>query len=235
MNEHVSEMTLNVPPHFMNWDIGTHIDLTEMFRFFAESQSLLRDRPEISGQTTESDFEVVLEFTNLTGSEAFLNGQWLEETLEISFYAYRPLAQEVFDLSNEIALAYQRKNNPEAFPEVHISLIEVNWEELKDGGYQEHVWGITLDAPMLGEDIFNTAFFGNSSAELGVILDFLSSHQADFSVERNDEYRYSGSINFIRNESTDPLILADFYMNEQQIRELLGIIGEEAWEQARRQ
>jgi len=208
------------------------LDLTNLFRFFGENQDLLRDRAVIPGQELESDFEVVLEFTNLTGNEEFLNGQWLGETLEISFYVDHYLAQSSLDLSNEARRDYIRAINPSAFNEENIYLTEIEWDFLMEN-YEAEIFSITLDGPPIDGIYFNRAFFESSEFDLSHILEFLYENQHNISNTENDEYGRRGSIHFIRKSEDEPRINSRFYMNEQQMGELMDIIGEDEWERGK--
>jgi hypothetical protein len=233
MNEHVSRMTLNVPPYFMDWMVGTHLDLTEVFRLFGENQHLLRDQPEVVGQTRESDYEVTLTFRNLTGNEMFLNGNGSKGTLGINFYVSRELAaQEVFDLITDAGDAYFREQNPEEV----ITLADIDWDALRED-YEAGagVSVITIQGIVEEDRSFNIADFESRRDDVSAILEFLEENQDEFYSNGDLEYMYQGTIHFWQDNEDEPHRMAPFFMEEALNRRLMEAIGEEAWERARRQ
>ena len=177
MNEHVSSMVLHIPPHFMNWSVGTHFDLTYMFLLFSENQDLLRDQPEVPGRRLESDFQVVLEFENLTGNETFLNEKWVRDTLNMTFYVDEYLADRALSLSSEAESAYVRAQNPHLFPEI-IPLSQINWLDIVDD-YKAHIEEISISRFYwrFHMEIFD---FRVGKDELADIVHFLTSNSDSF-------------------------------------------------------
>ena len=205
----------------MNEYLDTAVDLTGLFHLFSENQELLRDNPVVRGDEWGADFEVVLEFTNLTGNEAFLNNQWLEDTLFMNFYIDVSLAQASLDLRSEAELTYHRVQNPEAFPEIEIiTLSDVNWEELNQN-YEALITGVTIEGTS-----FNMVFFEIGHDDLPIILKFLEENQTDISSEKDGKNRFAGGIHFRRNEEQNSSVFVEFFMNESQHEELLDLIGE---------
>ena len=224
MNERVSSLTLHIPPHFMDRFVETHLDLTGLFLLFSENQHLLRDRPGTAGLTLDSDFEVVLEFTNLLGNEIFLDEAVYDASFYMSFYVDSSLAQESLDLVGAAVRAYHEAQDPE----VRITLAEVDWDALR-GRYEEYLYGVTIDAPQGGPVNFPVAILNPSD-----VLYFLEENKHDVSQNRNDLYNYRASILFKRENEEMPRIVCIFFMTESMHEELVSLIDEETWEAARR-
>ena len=252
MNENISTMTFHIPPHFMNENIESHLDLTDIFHLFSENQQLLRDRPEIRSQTLDSDFEVVLEFTNLTGEEAFLNDKWAQETLNISFYVERSLAQTSLDLRGKAVRAYYNAQNPCAFSEV-ISLDEINWSDLLEG-YETYIEEISIsrfywrmhteDFEFISgeDDLINLLHFfrDNNEGLIDGIIDIEAITAELFEtgdIKAPTEYMVWIIFRLSDAEENEACARphAAFHMSQALGEQLVEIIGEEAWEQARRQ
>ena len=251
MNEHVSAMTFNIPPHFMDWVVETHLDLTDIFRLLSDNQHLLRDRAEVRGQTLDSDFEIVIEFTNLSGDEKFLNGRWSQDTLNINFYVDRSLAQESLDLTGEAEEVYQRAQNPDSFPEI-IPLSEINWPDLMDD-YESYIEEIFIsrftwrlhtedfDFKASEDDLTdilrffeaNSDSFVDGDIDIGAIMDELFE-----TGDIGDIEEYSVWIIFrlpdseFNDEQARPQAM--FHMSEELGEQLAEIIGEEALSRAQR-
>ena len=223
MNEHVSRMTLNLPPYFMDRRVETHLDLTDFFQWLSENQDLLRDQPEVPGYTLSSDFEVVLRFTNLTGDESFLNWNGSERTLDIIFYVDRSLGQMALDIVGEAAYAYFREQNPVE----RITLVEVDWNALHQN-YETYIYGVTIDAPQAGP-----VFFPIDILDPTDVLRFFENNRYNVSQDRNDLYNYLGAINFRWESEDGPEIICGFFMTETMHQELVSLIADEIWEEAR--
>lgn len=223
MNERVSDMTLNIPPYFMGRMVETHLDLAEVFRLFGENQHLLRDQPEVPGLTLESDFEVVLTFSNLTGNEIFLNGNGSESVFSISFYVDSSLAQTSLDLAGDAVYAYFREQNPE----VVLTLAEVDWDALRDD-YEAHLYGVTID-----ESQGRPAYLPLDILDPTDVLRFFEENRYNVSQDWDDTYNYMASINFRRESEDSPDIRCIFFMTESMHRELISLIDDEVWEKAK--
>ena len=227
MNERIIRMTYTDPPFVEDMYVESIGHLEVILRFFGENQDLIRDRVE------GDDLSLSLIFTDIQGTEVFLNGHEVEENFEMRVYFDRSIQHEFFDVLNEASRSYARAQNPQAFNEKEIILSDIDWDFLKEN-YETEIFSVVLEGPMLGDDYFNTADFEVVEFELASILDFLYEYQQEVSIIENNEYRHMGRIVFKRIDNEDPLTRSIFFMNEQQIRELMDIIGEEDWERARR-
>lgn len=247
MNDHVSEMTFNIPPHFMGEIIEVHFDLTDIFRLFSDNQDLLRDQPEVSGRTLESDFEVVIEFIKLTGNEEFLNSQWSHDTLRISFYVDRSLAQESLDLISVVESAYHRALNPSWFPET-IPIEDINWQNFIEdyASHIEEIWVSRFYWRFQSE----TFVFRSDENDLTSILGFFDSNNSsfvdgavDFESFLNDYWEtgsyeelteYTVLVIFHRQNDEEPYMRANFHMSQELGEQFIEAVGEEVWERAQR-
>ena len=228
MNEYIESMVYNIYPFFMNEVVATRFDLTPIFQWLYENQDSLRDQP------LDGDFEIVLEFSNLTGYELFLNGKWSEEILNLSFYVDGSFANTALSLRSEAERAYVISHNP-GLAQEDVTLSDINWLELLED-YELYISRIMLtrrqrvrQRPDLqyGLDI---ADFRSGEDSLAEILTFLSENQSLFSNVETEEHRYIGGINFIRSSQDYPNVTAIFYMNEELTRILSDdVIGEELW------
>jgi len=203
--------------------VETHLDLTEIFRLFGENQDLLRDQPEVPGLTWGSDFEVVLRFTGLTGDESFLNGNESEWRLDINFYVDGSLAQASLDLAGDAVHNYAREQNPEE----RITLAEIDWEVLHEN-YEAYIYGVTI-----GKTRGIPVFFPTDILDPTDVLRFFEENRYNVSQERNELYDFIGAINFRRKSEDDPEITCGFFMTETMHQELVSLIADEIWEEAR--
>ena len=232
MNEQVMGAFYTDSPHVYDASVGGIGYHEVIFRFFRDNLDFVSDRQR------GNDLGYRVHFTNITGEESFLGNippsVWEENAgeFELNFYFDRSLSQEFWDVLIEASREYAMALNPDAFNEVRITLAEVDWDALRDG-YEEQILSIVLEGSMENSD-FHRGFFRSGRDNLPVIFQFLEDYQEFFSDSIDEEYKYTGIIHFIQINEEDPLIDARFYMNEELSRRLMDVIGEEAWEAARR-
>ena len=247
MNHHVSSMVFHIPPHFMNDYIDTQLDLTGIFRLFSQNRELLTDQATNRGRTVESDFEVVLEFNQLSGEERFLNNLWYDETLKISFFVERSLAQISLDLRSEAVRNNSYLQNP-GWRKERIPVREIDWLELINNYtiQVESVFITRLNWPtnqessefISGEDDLG-AMFSFLYDNLGHLIDglfdadgWLSHFHETGELESLTDYDIQ--IFFRQSSMDESRQSVRFHMSQELGEQLFEIIGEELWNLRRR-
>jgi len=236
MNEHVSDVELNIPPFFMDRWVDPNWNLEKVFRFFSENENLIWEQPEVPGLTVDSDFEIILQFTNLTGDEGFLNGIEVEDgVLHTRFYVASELAQETLDLLVESEM-YSVSGPRVEDKQVPVS--EIDWEGLEDN-YESLIRGIRIQLHN-HPDHHHVDFFGDYD-DLPPILNFLSAnrHLLYETEDRDKEIDLFLSADYFAIDFIlgDPDVLwedsdrefASFFIPADLYNQLIEAVGEDVW------
>jgi len=234
MNNHVAVAFYSNPPHVHNASLAPIGHMQELLNFFKSNQDLIRDSAQ------DDDLEFKVRFTRVTGEEKFLGyvppSVWQENSgeFELSFHFDSSLIESFLEALNASNDAYVRAENPDAFNEEIITLAEVDWEVLRED-YEGEIFAVIIQGIVGVGEYFNIADFNIAHDALPVILEFLEDNQNEFRNAGDLAYTYQGTIHFWQNDDSEPRIMAPFFMDEALNRRLMEAIGDEAWEQARRQ
>ena len=232
MNARASRAFYSNPPYVYDASLIPIGHLEGLLEFFRDNADLIRDEGE------RDDFDFTLHFTSIVGEEVFLGNlpsELWERTgdFELRFYFDRSLEMEFLDVLNAANRSYLRTQNPGAFDE-HITLLEVDWEELRED-YGLYVSSLHLIRGEMDWEIFREKedfWFGIFLPEyddLSVILTFLEENQTSLSGVETEEFIYSGSLHFERTSENEPREIVVFFMTEAQNQALMEAMGEEAW------
>ena len=239
LNSQVSSMVFNIQPFFMNSVLNPKWDLTDAFMFFEQNIEFLGD------ERGFYDFEVVLEFSNLTGNEPFLSGNSSNSNLSLSFYVDFSLANEALELLSYV----ERENtveqgNNSIMPVQVVPLTSLDWDRIFED-YESYVVLISLErmyAGMIREDlltdpdfvrILDVATFERGKDDINVILELLEQNKTLVSDNQTNEFPFAGSIRLSPEFSRNEIVSARFFMNEELARDISNYIGEDEWVMAR--
>ena len=223
MNERISFMEYNIYPFFMGRYVDTRFDLTNIFHFFGENIEMLSEQ-----RQEENDFQVVMEFSNLSGDEQFLNGVEVSERATIVFYANDSLVIEALGLRGDAEMAHVRAQNPSEHP-LRIPLDEIEWDRITDD-YKASVESILIRGPK------NWVSLRSQEDDFLEIIEYLAENSQDFQTRSEGPgVGFGVSMFFFTPEGgiegeRFSYLMARFYLNQEQVEELKDVFGRENWD-----
>ena len=232
MNEKIFEAFYTDSPHVYDAQIASVGYLDIVLDFFRDNLDYLSDT------LVEGDLAFKMHFTGITGEEKFLGDipssvfQGNNNEFIVYFNFPRALDTEFINALNDAGWEWAIAENPDAHNEEIMTLSEVDWDLLL-AEYDTSIFNITLEGSR-EEDYYNIVDFNPEDSEFLLILEFLKQNQNDFSGTESEAYKYIGGINLNGFNDEEPLVTVIFFMNEQPVSQLVELIGEEAWERARR-